>query len=242
MRDPGCLVRPHVRGTTSRKRYRPSRSRPRQRRSGQGQVRQEASRQEDRRRRRRPGRPRPPARQGDQDSEQDHAEGAHPRQPAGADAVRRGGRRQVPDRQPAAGGGAAAGARRSLGAVDGPDPRRGRGPVPRLPEQPQRGSPAAAGAVQRSSTWRARWSVSAASAPARAWCCCRAATATTRCSCRSRRRPDRSWRSHLPKSRFHTPGQRVVEGQRLMQAASRHLPRLDQGGPGRPFLLLAPAA
>ena len=46
---------------------------------------------------------------------------------------------------------------------------------------------------------------------------------------------------HLPKSRYNTPGQRVVEGQRLMQAVLRHLPGLDQSGPSRPVLLLAPA-
>ena len=72
----------------------------------------------------------------------------------------------------------------------------------------------------RSSTWPARWSASAASAPERSWCCCKAATAATRCSCRSRRRPRSVLEDHLPKSRYNTPGQRVVEGQRLMQAAS----------------------
>ena len=45
----------------------------------------------------------------------------------------------------------------------------------------------------------------------------------------------------LRKSRFAQPGQRVVHGQRLMQAAERHLPGLDRGGRG-PVLLLAPAA
>jgi hypothetical protein len=46
-----------------------------------------------------------------------------------------------------------------------------------------------------SSTWPARWSGSAASAPARSWCCCRAVTTRIRCSSRSRRRPGRSWRT-----------------------------------------------
>ena len=41
-----------------------------------------------------------------------------------------------------------------------------------------------------------------------------------RCSCRSRRRPGRCSRTTCRKSRFRSPGERVVQGQRLMQAAS----------------------
>ena len=44
--------------------------------------------------------------------------------------------------------------------------------------------------------------------------------AATRCSCRSRRRPGRSWRAICRKSRYKQPGERVVQGQRMMQAAS----------------------
>ena len=46
---------------------------------------------------------------------------------------------------------------------------------------------------------------------------------------------------HLPGSRFSTPGQRVVEGQRLMQAASDIFLGWTKGVAGRPLLLLAPA-
>ena len=42
----------------------------------------------------------------------------------------------------------------------------------------------------------------------------------TRCSCRSRRPPPRCWRTTCPKSRYRQPGERVVQGQRMMQAAS----------------------
>ena len=74
--------------------------------------------------------------------------------------------------------------------------------------------------ASRSSTWPARSSASAASAPGRSSSCCRAATSRTRCSCRSRRRPRRSWRITCRKSRYRQPGERVVQGQRMMQAAS----------------------
>ena len=71
-----------------------------------------------------------------------------------------------------------------------------------------------------SSTWRARSSASAASAPALDRAARSAATTTTRCSCRSRRPSPRcsSRTSGRASSRNH--GQRVVDGQRLMQAAS----------------------
>ena len=71
----------------------------------------------------------------------------------------------------------------------------------------------------RSSTWRARSSASAASARARSSSCSRGATSRTRCSSRSRRRRPRCSRTTCPKSRYQ-PGERVVQGQRMMQAAS----------------------
>ena len=61
------------------------------------------------------------------------AEGALPRQPAGTVEARRAGRRQVPDRQPAAGRRAAAGPHRGLRHRPGRDRRDDPGPVPRLP-------------------------------------------------------------------------------------------------------------
>ena len=96
--------------------------------------------------------------------------------------------------------------------------------------------------ASRSSTWPARWWASAASAPGPSSSCSRAATSETRCSCRSRRRRPRCWRTTCPKSRFKQPGERVVQGQRMMQAASDIYLGLDQGRGGQPLPLLAPAA
>ena len=50
------------------------------------------------------------------------------------------------------------------------------------------------------SMWPARWWGWAASAPGPSSACSRAATSTTRCSCRSRRRPRRSWRARCPRA------------------------------------------
>ena len=46
---------------------------------------------------------------------------------------------------------------------------------------------------------------------------------------------------HLPKSRFKQPGERVVQGQRMMQAASDIFLGWTKGAGGEPPLLLAPA-
>ena len=48
----------------------------------------------------------------------------------------------------------------------------------------------------------------------------RAATSRTRCSSRSRRRPQSVLEDHLPEEPLPQPGERVVQGQRMMQAAS----------------------
>ena len=47
---------------------------------------------------------------------------------------------------------------------------------------------------------------------------------------------------HLPRSRYKQHGERVVQGQRLMQAASDIFLGWTKGARGRPLLLLAPAA
>ena len=47
---------------------------------------------------------------------------------------------------------------------------------------------------------------------------------------------------HLPKSRYKQPGQRVVDGQRMMQAASDIFLGWTKGRRRQPLLLLAPAA
>ena len=50
------------------------------------------------------------------------------------------------------------------------------------------------------SMWPAKWSGWAASAPGPSSPCSRAATSTTRCSCRSRRRPPRSWKARCQRA------------------------------------------
>ena len=47
---------------------------------------------------------------------------------------------------------------------------------------------------------------------------------------------------HLPKSRFKQPGERVVQGQRMMQAASDIYLGWTKGDRGQPLAVLAPAA
>ena len=71
-----------------------------------------------------------------------------------------------------------------------------------------------------SSTSPARSSASAASARAAGSSCCSAATTTTRSSCRSRRRRRRCSSRTSARAGTQNHGQRVVEGQRLMQATS----------------------
>ena len=71
-----------------------------------------------------------------------------------------------------------------------------------------------------SPTWPARWSASAASAPGRGWCCWSPATVGTRSSCRPRRRRRRCSSRSSGRSEYDTHGERVVRGQRMMQAAT----------------------
>lgn len=68
-------------------------------------------------------------------------------------------------------------------------------------------------------TWPARWSASAASEPAAGSCCCSAATAGTPLPAGQGSRHLRA-RPHIGTSRYRNQGERVVSGQRLMQAAS----------------------
>ena len=70
------------------------------------------------------------------------------------------------------------------------------------------------------STPPAKWSGWAASAPAPGSSSCSAATARTRSSCRRRKRARRCSSPTLGASAYDHHGRRVVEGQRLMQAAS----------------------
>ena len=84
-----------------------------------------------------------------------------------------------------------------------------------------RDRPAApARAVSSSCTWPARSSASAASGRGAGSRCCSGATALTRCSSRSRRPRTSVLSRFLGASEYTNQGQRVVAGQRLMQASS----------------------
>ena len=116
------------------------------------------------------------------------------------------------------------------------DHRPDRGPRParhrrgRTPRPPSRSCSRPTGARSAISTtrWRStatctrpgRSSASAASAPAATSCCSSAATTATRSSSRSRRREPSVLERFLGPSTYPNHGQRVVVGQRLMQAAT----------------------
>ena len=146
-----------------------------------------------------------PDRQSAQEMEQDAPQGPHPRQPRRVDQVRRGRRRPPSHRQPTA--------RHHPPARPGgqlrDDTRAG-------PERRSRSSsastrpPSATTADNSwtdspSSTWHARWSASAASAPERSWCCCKAATAPIPCSSSSRRPLAPSSRTTFPRAATTLP-------------------------------------
>ena len=147
-------------------------------------------------------------------------EGTHARQLAGAVEARRARRRSIPDRQPTAG-------RRSVCATC----RRATATRSRSSSRWCTSSSVSTGrrcktidascwSGSSGSTWHARSWASAASARGRSSSCCRVATSRTPCSCRSRKRRTSVLEDHLPKSRYKQPGERVVQGQRRMQAAS----------------------
>ena len=127
-------------------------------------------------------------------------QGPHPRQPAGAVQARRAGRRPVPDRQPAPDRGPDAGTWRPPTACP-PTRSSGCSTSSSAPTGPPCATTSAScWSSSSSSTWPARWSGWAASAPGPSSSCSRAATSRTRCSCRSRRRPGRSWRTTCPRA------------------------------------------
>ena len=103
---------------------------------------------------------------------------------------------------------------------------------------------AACWSASATSTWRARSSGSAASARARGSCSCSAATANDPLILQAKEAQASVLEPYLGKSAFNNHGQRVVEGQRLMQAESDILLGwLRTRGPRRrrPGLLLPPA-
>ena len=74
--------------------------------------------------------------------------------------------------------------------------------------------------ASRSWTWPARWWAWAASAPARSSSCSRDATRRDPLFLQVKEATASVLEDHLPKSRYQQPGERVVHGQRMMQAAS----------------------
>ena len=86
-----------------------------------------------------------------------------------------------------------------------------------------RASPRTSASSWTGSSWRmrpARWSVSGASGPAAGSRCWKAAATTTRSSSRSKKPKPRCSRRTWGAPRYRNHARRVVEGQRLMQAAS----------------------
>ena len=117
----------------------------------------------------------------------------------------------------------------------------------RLPRARCRPTGAAARAATSSSTSPARWSASAASGPGPGSCCCSAATTSDPLFLQVKEAQASVLEAYAGQERaIATPGERVVAGQRLMQAAERHLPRLAdvEAADRRPAarLLRAPAA
>ena len=92
--------------------------------------------------------------------------------------------------------------------------------VPRLPGDACRTTAATCSSGSRSSTWRARSSASAASARARSSCLLQGRDQHDPLFLQVKEATASVLEDHLPKSRYKQPGERVVQGQRLMQAAS----------------------
>ena len=133
-------------------------------------------------------------------------------QPAGGRQAHRAGRRLAAHRRPAA-------ARHAHGgALAERSDRRGRSTSTRRPSKP---TGASCSSSSSSSTSPARWSAWAASAPAASSCCCTAATSEDPLFLQVKEADGLGARG-LPAARaaYASTAQRVVDGQRLMQAAS----------------------
>ena len=113
----------------------------------------------------------------------------------------------------------------------------------RVPDQPLPVTASTCSAATSSWTWPARWSASVRWAPGAGWRCSSAGTRVTRWSSRSSR-PSSRWPSPSSgRASSPTMGQRVVEGQRLVQSASDIFLGWDtrhRRGRRRPRLLLPP--
>ena len=212
----GHLVRPPVRGAADGG-HRPGRGQP----EGQGAQEQAQGERED--------------------GTEERREGPHPRQPAGPVEARRGGRRRVPDRQPATDRDPGPGARRRPTGMSADEvERRGARPVPAY-RATLRTTAGTCSSASRSSTWPKRSWVSAASAPGRSSSCSRVATAGPVV-------PAGQGGHHLgaggPSAQEPLPAARRAGGSGAADDAGRqrHLPGLDQGRAGQPLPVLAAAA
>ena len=92
--------------------------------------------------------------------------------------------------------------------------------VPRLPGHACRTIGATCWSGSRSSTWPARSSASAASARERSSCLLQGRDQQDPLFLQVKEATASVLEDHLPKSRYAQPGERVVQGQRMMQAAS----------------------
>ena len=179
---------------------------------------------------------------GRQDRREDPAQGAHPGQPAGAVEARRAGRRRVPDRQPAADRGAAARARRPSYGISGDE-------TEQIIRDQFRAYRATLQDDRRHLLERfevvdmARKVVGVGSVGTRAFIVLlQGRDAHDPLFLQVKEATASVLEEYLPKSRYAQPGERVVQGQRMMQAASDIFLGWTKGVAGRPVLLLAPAA
>ena len=96
--------------------------------------------------------------------------------------------------------------------------------------------------ASRSSTWHARWSASAASGTRAFIVLLQGRDEDDPLFLQVKEATASVLEDHLPKSRYKQPGERVVQGQRMMQAASDIYLGWTEGRARRPVLLLAAAA
>ena len=147
----------------------------------------------------------------------------------------------LPDRQPAADRGPGARALHSLRHVA----RRGAGRRSTSSSEPTEPRCRTIGvtcwSASRSSTWPARSWASAASARGPSSSCSRAAIKQDPLFLQVKEATASVLEDHLPKSRYKQPGERVVQGQRMMQAASDIFLGWTKGVQDEPLPLLAPA-
>ena len=151
---------------------------------------------------------------------EDGPQGPQPRQPAGAHEARRARRWPVPHRQPAASGRSRSGTSPSGTATPSTSSKPWSTTSSASTARPCPTTAARSSSASRSSTWPARSSASAAWGSGRSSSCSRAATTADPLFLQIKGANASVLEGHLPKSRYRQPGERVVQGQRLMQGAS----------------------